>query len=332
MSLEFVGWEIRQAERFNRLLRFLPRYRTDRRWNARLIQTLLRAWDAVPRPFPPDDELTVEDRLIKGGDRPLKLRLIRPKGAPRGVYLTFHGGAWVMGTPRFDDRLNRAIAGNCRVAVASVDHHLAIDDRLDLAIADAHRAAEWAVTAGAEFGSRNIIVGGQSSGAHLAACALLHLRDLQTDARLSGAALFYGAYDMAGSPGLRNSSNRTLLIDGQAAFRNLQRLTSGLTDEERRNPRLSPLYADFSGLPPALFIAGELDPVFDDSIRMADRWNKANSNAELVAVPQGVHGFDRFPLAIARKTHRHLHRTINEWLRTDEHEARRHERQPCSQV
>lgn len=315
-GIAFEDNEIRQARRFNRLLRLMPRYRTDRRYNARLIQSLLRAWDSLPHLFGSRAGLRVEDREIGTDERPLRLRLIVPE-APRGVYLTFHGGAWVMGTPRVDDPVNMRIARECGVVVVSVDHHLAHDDRLDLAIADARRAAGWTLAATQEFGCERIIVGGQSSGAHLAACALLRLREHQPAPPLAGAVLFYGAYDMAGSPGLRQSSPKAPLIDGQAAYRNLLRLTPGLTDEERRDPKLSPLYADLSGLPPALFIAGELDPVFDDSVRMAQRWNEANANAELVAVPQGAHGFDRFPLAIARKVHAHVRQTINTWLEAD---------------
>ena len=218
-----------------------------------------------------------------------------------------------MGTPRLDDSINTRIARECRLVVASVDHHLAQDDRVDWAIADARHAAEWAAEASREFGVEHVIVGGQSSGAHLAACALLHLRSLQ-GITLSGAVLFYGAYDMAGSPGLRQSSSKTLLIDGKAAYRNLLRLTSGLNDEERRAPWLSPLYAELHGLPPALLIVGELDPIFDDSVRMAERWNEANSNAELIRVPHGVHGFERLPLSMGVKVHSHVRAKMREWV------------------
>ncbi|MCF6371024.1 alpha/beta hydrolase [Rhizobium sp. TRM95001] len=298
----------------NRFLRFMPRYRTERRYNARLIQALLRVWDRLPGRDSSGPDLRIEDRQVAMGVRPVRLRLIVPRDRPRGIYLTFHGGAWVMGTPRLDDPINTRIARECQVVVVSVDHHLAQDDRLDLAIADARRAAEWTAGTAAAFGAERIIVGGQSSGAHLAACALLHLRALQPAIRLAGAVLFYGAYDMAGSPGLRQSSPKTLLIDGQAAYRNLLRLTPGLTDQERRAPRLSPLYADLGELPPALFIAGELDPVFDDRVRMAERWNEANGNAELVRVPQGLHGFDRLPLSMGVKVHCHVREKLREWL------------------
>nr|CAD6421526.1 cutinase family protein [Rhizobium sp. Q54] len=313
MTLLYDERDIGEAERFNRVLRLLPRYRTDRRMNARVIQAILRAWETLPR-LSRRSDVDIEERSIDRDGRTLRLRLVIPRQRPAGIYLTFHGGAWVMGTPRFDDPINSRIAAECRALVISVDHHLAVDDRLDLAIEDARRAAEWAAAeAAAEFGAERIVAGGESSGAHLAALALLHLRTLCPD-RLAGAVLFYGAYDMAGTPGLRRSSSRSLLIDGQAAYRNLLRLTSQLTEEQRRDPRLSPLFADLSGMPPALFVAGELDPVFEDSLRMAERWNEANGNAEFLPVPRGAHGFNRLPLSMARKTNAHARQRIRHWL------------------
>ena len=72
----------------------------------------------------------------------------------------------------------------------------------------------------------------------------------------------------------------------------------GTTDEERRAPEISPLYADLSGLPPALFTVGALDPLIDDSLFMAARWEAAGNEATLRVYPESVHGFIRFPTAI----------------------------------
>jgi acetyl esterase/lipase len=62
------------------------------------------------------------------------------------------------------------------------------------------------------------------------------------------------------------------------------------------------------GLPPALFIAGELDPIIDDSTDMYRCRQKANANATLSVVPTGPHGFNRFPTAIATETHAFVRR------------------------
>src|SRR6185312_8878873 len=74
----------------------------------------------------------------------------------------------------------------------------------------------------------------------------------------------------------------------------------GRTPEARRAPDLSPLYADLRGLPPALFTVGTLDPLLDDSLFMDARWRAAGNESELRVYPESIHGFNAFPLALAR--------------------------------
>jgi acetyl esterase/lipase len=69
--------------------------------------------------------------------------------------------------------------------------------------------------------------------------------------------------------------------------------------DERQHPDISPLHADLTGLPPALFTVGELDPLLDDSLFMAARWSTAGNDAELVICPESIHGFTAFPSDIA---------------------------------
>src|SRR5204863_2253897 len=76
--------------------------------------------------------------------------------------------------------------------------------------------------------------------------------------------------------------------------------TGELTDEQRREPDVSPLYADLRGLPPAPFSVGELDPLLDDSMFMSVRWCAAGNDAEFVAYPEAPHQFARFPVTAAR--------------------------------
>ncbi|WP_437412851.1 alpha/beta hydrolase [Sinorhizobium meliloti] len=152
----------------------------------------------------------------------------------------------------------------------------------------------------------------RSSGAHLSACALTSLSLRQFDlSAVAGALLFYGTYDMAGTPSLRKSSAEALIMHGPSALENLMRLTSGMDEAQRRSPWLSPLFCDLTGLPPALFVVGELDPVLDDSLLMYNKWQNENHNATLLIVPEGPHGMNRLPTTEAKK----INDFTRQWIR-----------------
>jgi len=76
--------------------------------------------------------------------------------------------------------------------------------------------------------------------------------------------------------------------------------------EMRRHPDCSPLYADLSGMPPALFTVGTLDPLLDDTLFMHARWLAAGNRSELGVYPGGTHMFTSFPIGIAREANRRM--------------------------
>jgi acetyl esterase len=75
---------------------------------------------------------------------------------------------------------------------------------------------------------------------------------------------------------------------------------SGSSAEDRRRPEVSPLYACLEGMPPALFTVGALDPLLDDSLFMAARWEAAGCQATLSVYPESPHAFSAFPTKIGR--------------------------------
>ena len=75
----------------------------------------------------------------------------------------------------------------------------------------------------------------------------------------------------------------------------------GMSREERREPDVSPLYADLSGLCPALFLVGTADPLLDDSLFMEARWQTAGNETELHVYEDAAHGFIAFPIAYAQE-------------------------------
>jgi acetyl esterase/lipase len=115
-----------------------------------------------------------------------------------------------------------------------------------------------------------------------------------------------GCFDLTGSESLRRSSRESLVINGPSALGNLQRLTPSLSGREAKGP----LFADLSGLPPALLIAGALDPTVDDSLAMARQWQQQSGNADCIVVPDAPHGFNRLPTKLAARANNF----VREWM------------------
>jgi acetyl esterase len=151
-----------------------------------------------------------------------------------------------------------------------------------------------------EFGSDRLLIGGGSAGAHLSVLTLLRLRD-RHDAlhKVVAANLVAGAFDLGMTPSQRTSDD-ALVIPLSTLEACYHHFLPGLDREARRDPAISPLYADLTGMPPALFTSGTLDPVLDDSMFLASRWRAAGAHAEVAIYPEAVHGFAAFPTEIAR--------------------------------
>lgn len=96
------------AQRLNALLRLLPRYHADRRWNAEVANDVLRGMQSIV-PSRLFHNCRFFSRSIASGERSVGLGLLLPDGAPRGAYVHFHGGAWVLGNARLDDGITSCV-------------------------------------------------------------------------------------------------------------------------------------------------------------------------------------------------------------------------------
>ena len=120
--------------------------------------------------------------------------------------------------------------------------------------------------------------------------------------RFKGANLVYGVYDLTGTPSTRSSNEESLVLRRAdiEAFSDLY--LGDMSFEDRLDPHVSPLYGDLSGLGPALFTVGGADPLLDDTLFMASRWQLAGNSAELAYYPECPHGFDMFPTKAAARS------------------------------
>ena len=300
-----------QARRFNRKLAWAPRFRLRHQFAPVFVQTLLRLSQLGGTRKLTRRGCRVEQRLAQADGLAVLVRILRPAGPVSGVVLDIHGGGWVIGNAQMDDELNAAMVSACHVAVVSVDYRLAGRAPLPGLLEDCLAAARWTLGDGLpEYHGLPVVIVGESAGAHLAAATLLQLKawpDLLQ--RVKGTLLYYGLYDLTGTASVRRAGSDTLVLDGPGIVAALRRLTPDLSDTERRQPPLSPLYGDLRGLPPALMLVGELDPLRDDTIEMAARWREV-AEVEAHLLPDSPHGFIRFPTRMAEKVLARSHQWI----------------------
>ena len=216
----------------------------------------------------------------------VRVRVLAPEH-PRGTYLHLHGGGWTLGAADLQDELLWQLVEATGLAVASVEYRLAPEHPFPAPVEDCVTAARHLPESGLPA---PYTIGGESAGAHLAVLTMLQVE------HFAGANLTYGAYDLSGTPS-RRSYRDTLVLTDESMSWFTSNLVGSRDAEGCRAPEISPLYADLTGMPPALFTVGTLDPLLDDSRFMAAIWPAEH---ELRVYDGACHGFNVFPLEIAR--------------------------------
>jgi acetyl esterase/lipase len=239
------------------------------------------------------------DREIAG----VRCRIIS-SDAPRAVYLHFHGGGMMTGTPEMMDIPNLLLKKHHDMTVVSVDYRLAPEYPWPAGPDDGVAVAKWILENGAaEFGSSRILIGGESAGAYMTAAVALRMRDeLDAIDRVDGLNLVFGVYDWGRTPsqhGLRPHHGYDVLNPEGIDFFT-ECYLPGRTDDERRAPEISPLYAELAGLPPSLMSVGTCDHLFDDTMLLAARAQAARVEVELVVLPEMPHAFMLYQCGITK--------------------------------
>lgn len=221
-----------------------------------------------------------------GGSIPLR---VIPREDARGVYLHIHGGGWMLGTNDMQDGLLETLSREAGLVIVSVGYRLAPEHPYPAGLDDCVVAAMWLIeNASMQFGTDGLVIGGESAGAHLSASTLLRLRDAGRGTAFRAANLTYGCFDLSLTPSMARARG-TAFIDSEAVAVMAENYAQGA---DRRDPDISPLYADLTALPPALFTVGTIDPLLDDTLFMHSRWVAAGNEGELSLHAGGVHGFN----------------------------------------
>jgi acetyl esterase len=239
------------------------------------------------------------DLSLPGPHGQVPCRLYLPDGVERPPLLVYaHGGGFMQGSIPSWDAMLRDLVRQSGVAALSVDYRLSPEHRFPIAFDETVAMVRLAAREGSGFGvdPTRLAVGGDSAGANLALAAALALRDAG-ERTLRFLLLIYGVYST-------DSESASWQRFGQGAGLSQSQMrwiweTYLERPEQKNDWRAAPMLADLAGLPPAHLIVGSLDPLLDDSNRLAERLKVAGVPCELT-VYQGInHGFIRYGRLIA---------------------------------
>lgn len=228
------------------------------------IQDARAVYRAI-RPVDPSlPVFNVEDRSIPGPAGDMPIRIYRPAGAgPFGILLYFHGGGWVIGDLDTSDSVCRELSTLASLVVVSVDYRLAPEHRFPAAVDDSYAATCWVAEHQAELnGNGKLGTAGESAGGNLATVMALLARDRQGP-NLAHQCLLYPVVDSDLSrPSYVDNSQGYIL---ETATMQWFWDTYCPASDQRQDPRLAPLHAEsLAGLPPALVVTAEFDPLRDE--------------------------------------------------------------------
>ncbi len=236
----------------------------------------------------------VRNVLADGPEGQLPVRIYHPAPGTRLPLLVyFHGGGWVIGNIEVVDKACRALANTAQCVVASVEYRLSPETKFPGPVEDCYSATRWLAEHASEFGAnaKQLIVAGDSAGGNLAAAVPLMARD-RGGPEIAYQLLIYPV--TAPARGTRFASYEEN-ADGYLLTRAAMEWFWDLylaKPEDGKNPYASPLEADdLSGLPPAMVVTEEYDPLRDEGQAYAKRLQEAGVPTKLVHYDGLIHGF-----------------------------------------
>lgn len=274
------------------------------------IEAIAQAGD-LPSHLPPDelrrvyeaqriplvaDALPIEsceERTIPSRGGPLPVRIYRPLAqSPRAPLMVFfHGGGWMVGSLRSYDAAVRRLAAKTGCVIVSVGYRLAPESVFPAAVEDSWDAFTWSSDHAGELSADNakMVVCGDSAGGNLSAAIAQMCLD-SGRYRIALQVLIYPSTDMSRSwPSFeRNGKGNMLTAAAVEMFVNQY----APDPADRLDPRASPMRRrNLAGLPRALIVSAEFDPLVDDNQAYAERLEQAGVPVRYVCFPGMIHPF-----------------------------------------
>jgi acetyl esterase len=252
---------------------------------------------------------TEETAYVRDGYR-VPCRIYHPKTKAAGTLLYFHGGAWCMNDPELYDQVLRGIALFGEVKVIAPDYRLAPENKFPTGLEDCYAAIDFVKSKGLIDGA--LFIGGDSSGGNFTAAIALMARDRGVK-DIAGQILIYPAVIM--NPEIPLKSEERYGSGYFLEYKSGVKFTSFYFEDYDRDSDhfyASPLCADsLEGLPPALIISAECDPLLDQGLMYAARLKDEGVAVKHKLYEGMIHAYIHRPLKESFDTYR----TIGEFIK-----------------
>ncbi|MEU4891658.1 alpha/beta hydrolase [Streptomyces sp. NPDC044780] len=239
----------------------------------------------------------VRDTTAAVDGREIPVRIYRPAApgsGPLPVTVFFHGGGWVFGDLDSQDQIARIMTNRSGTIVVSVDYRLAPEHRFPAALEDAYAALTWVAANAGGFGGdgERIAVFGESAGGNLAAAAVQEAQR-RGGPRVALQVLAYPPVDrFDDSPSMYENMAGPILTRPWLEWFWGCYLS---TPDQGADPRVSPARAeDLAGLPPAVVVTAEHDPLRDQGDRYARKLAEAGVPVTHLPVKGATHALLSF--------------------------------------
>ncbi|WP_322922328.1 alpha/beta hydrolase [Paenibacillus campi] len=302
------------VDNFNRLR--IPPMHTIHPKMMRIIEARM-ARKQVPHPTA---LYNVNKAKIKLPQRKLKLRIYTPTevepGTLQPAIVFYHGGGWVIGSLDSHDELCRRLALQSGCCVIAVDYRLAPEHPFPAAMQDAYDAFHYIVQHAEQWqlDASRIAVAGDSAGGNLATVVCLAAKDHHT-VMPAAQLLFYPSTGKGeGTPSYTENGEGYILTAEMMSWFEQSYFTEA---ENTKQPYASPLLAtDLSGMPPAIIITAQYDPLRDQGAQYAERLKESGNEVHYECYDGMIHGFaSQLQLRRSVAAVRKASQQIGSWLR-----------------
>lgn len=220
-----------------------------------------------------------------------------PTAADAPVILYFHGGSYLFGSLSTHADMLARLALATGVRVLGIEYRLAPEHPYPAALTDAQTAYRWLLDQG--IAPDQIALAGESAGGNLAAVTLIALRDAGAPLPACGV-LISPWVDLAGTHPSRQANQPYDYGPPEMLLAQARAFAGGVALDD---PRISPVHAELTGLPPLFVQVGEVELLADETRALADRARAAGVDVTLDVLPDMPHAAPLFAAFVAGGRH-----------------------------